>query len=150
MVSRNYQDFTPSHKNPPGATCKRLGAVPADERFEVSAGDFKLVKEFASDHGLTVTGTEPAKRLIKLSGTAAEFQAAFQTQLSHYQDGQVTFRGRSGSLQLPTELHDILNRCSASTTDPRPNPVWSSVLPPKSPTRSDLTTWRGCTPIQLQ
>src|SRR4051812_38750413 len=36
MVSRNYQDFTPSHKAPPGPSCKRIGEVPAGERLEIS------------------------------------------------------------------------------------------------------------------
>src|SRR5579871_3893499 len=107
MVSRTYADFTPSHKAPPGPSCKRIGAVPATEPIEVSiyvkprdigvaipstatdprselasrrasqhASDFKLIQDFASDHGLTVTSTVPGQRLIKLSGTAAQFQAA--------------------------------------------------------------------------
>jgi kumamolisin len=146
MVSRNYQDFGPSHKNPPAAGCQRIGSVPAGEQFEVSiylkprntgtgsradltaaraaahADDFKLVKEFASDHGLTVTATEPAKRLIKLSGTAAEFQAAFQTTLSHYRDGNLTFRGRSGCLKLPTELHAIVESVLGMDNRPQAQP----------------------------
>jgi len=157
MVSRNYQDFTPSHKAPPGPSCKRIGDVPAGDRFEVSiylkprsagagsagpdprahlaatraaqhANDFKLVKEFASDHGLTVTGTEPAQRLIKLSGTAAQFQAAFQTTLSHYQDGNLTFRGRSGTLKLPTELHAVVE--SVLGLDDRPQALPRLVIRP--------------------
>jgi kumamolisin len=145
MVSRNYQEFTPSHKNPPGPACKRIGAVPAGEQFEVSiylkprsggtnradlaatratqhANDFKLVKEFASAHGLTVSATEPVKRLIKLSGSAAQFQAAFQTTLSHYQDGNVQFRGRSGCLQLPTELHEIVESVLGMDNRPQAQP----------------------------
>jgi kumamolisin len=146
MVSRNYQDFGPSHKNAPGPACQRLGSVPAGEQFEVSiylkprhagnssradlaaaraaahADDFKLIKEFASDHGLTVTAIEPAKRLIKLSGTAAEFQAAFQTTLSHYQDGKLTFRGRSGCLKLPTELHAIVESVLGMDDRPQAQP----------------------------
>jgi len=147
MVSRNYQDFTPSHKAAPGPTCRRIGAVPADEALEVSiylkpratdagspgsdprahlaasraiqhADDFKLVKEFASDHGLTVLGIEPAQRLIRLRGTAAQFQAAFQTTLSHYEDGNLRFRGRSGTLKLPVELHTIVE--SVLGLDDRP------------------------------
>ena len=35
MVSRNYQEFTPSHKNPPGPACKRIGEVP-DGVYEAS------------------------------------------------------------------------------------------------------------------
>jgi kumamolisin len=145
MVSRNYQEFSASHKNPPGPTCRRIGDVPAGEQFEVSiylkpraggtsradlaatratqhANDFELVQEFASDHGLTVTATEPARRLIKLSGTATQFQAAFQTTLSHYADGNVKFRGRSGCLKLPTELHAIVESVLGMDNRPQARP----------------------------
>jgi kumamolisin len=100
-------------------------SVAADPRAELAsrratqhAADFKLVQDFASDHGLTVVTTEPAQRLIKLSGTAAQFQAAFQTTLAHYQDGNLIFRGRSGSLKLPSELHPIVE--SVLGLDSRP------------------------------
>ena len=145
MVSKNYQDFTPSHKAPPGPACRRIGEVPAAERFEVSiylkprnggssradlaatravqhADDFKLVQEFASEHGLTVAATEPAKRLIKLSGTAAQFQAAFQTTLVHYQHGNVKFRGRSGCLKLPTQLHAVVESVLGLDNRPQAQP----------------------------
>jgi len=151
MVSRNYQDFTPSHKLPPGPACRRIGDVSADERFEVSiylkprrpgsgsaaaqpraqlaatraaqhANDFKLVKEFASDHGLTVVSTEPAQRLIRLSGTAAQFQAAFQIALSQYQEGNRMFRGRSGTLKLPVELHGVVESVLGLDNRPQAKP----------------------------
>jgi kumamolisin len=149
MVSRSYKEFAPSHKAAPGPSCKRLGDVPDDERFEVSiylkprdteagaaqgsadpraglasrrsvqhADDFKLVQEFAKDHGLSVVAAEPAKRLIRLSGNAAQFQAAFQTKLSHYDDGTQTFRGRTGALKLPVELHPVVE--SVLGLDSRP------------------------------
>src|SRR3981081_1513390 len=110
MVSRSYMEFAPSQKAAPGPSCKRIGDVPADERFEVSiylkprnseggaarqsadqdadeasprAGHtgvyFKLIQDLAQDHGLSVVATEPAKRLVGLGGTAAQFQSAFQT-----------------------------------------------------------------------
>jgi hypothetical protein len=134
MVSKSYTEFTPSHKKAPDASIQLIGAVPADERLEVSiylkrrdggrvatdpkgsgdpradllasrtaqhAPDFKLVQDFAQDHGLSVVSIEPARRLIKLGGTAAQFQAAFQTTLAHYHDGKRTFRARSGALSLP-------------------------------------------------
>jgi subtilase family serine protease len=139
MVSKTYKEFTPSHKAAPDPTTRRVGAVPPDERIQVSiylkprgngrtalngsgdprvdmqtrrtaqhADDIKLVREFAQEHGLSVVAAEPAKRLVKLSGTAAQFQAAFQTTLAHYNDGKRTFRGRSGSLQLPVDLLPIV------------------------------------------
>jgi kumamolisin len=82
------------------------------------AADFKLIQAFANDHGLSVVSTEPAKRLIKLSGTAAQFQAAFQTALANYQEGKRTFRGRSGALRLPEELHPVVE--SVLGLDSRP------------------------------
>ena len=36
MVSRSYKEFAPSHKSAPDPSCKRIGDVPGDERFEVS------------------------------------------------------------------------------------------------------------------
>jgi kumamolisin len=149
MVSRSYKEFAPSHKAPPDPSCKRIGDVPADERFEISiylkprdnergavqgsndpradlasrrnaqhADDFKLIQAFAKDHGLSVVATEPAKRLIKLGGTAAQFQSAFETKLAHYHDGKATFRGRSGALKLPVELHPVVE--SVLGLDSRP------------------------------
>ena len=102
--------------------------MPVTERFEVSVylkpgtTNFQLVEEFASDHGLTVVSTEPARRLIKLSGTAAQFQSAFQTTLAHYQDGKLTFRGRSGSLKLPAELHAVIESVMGLDNRPQARP----------------------------
>jgi kumamolisin len=153
MVSSSYKEFAPSHKAAPDPSCKRIGDVPGDERFEVSiylkprnhergdtggsadpraalasrrsvqhADDFKLVQEFAQDHGLSVVATEPAKRLVKLSGTAAQFQAAFQTTLAHYDDGKRTFRGRSGALKLPVELHPVVEAVLGLDSRPAAQP----------------------------
>ena len=153
MVSKTYEEFTPSRKAAPNPSLKRIGAVPADERIEVSiylkprdggrgtlngsadpraelqsrrsaqhADDIKLVQEFAKEHGLSVTSAEPAKRLIKLGGTAAQFQAAFQTTLSHYNDGERTFRARSGSLQLPVDLLPVVEAVLGLDTRPAAKP----------------------------
>jgi kumamolisin len=153
MASRTYKEFTPSEKAAPGPTCQRIGDVPANERFAVSiylkpragapkaapgvdaraqlaahrqaqhAQDFKLIEEFAHEHGLSVIAKEPGRRFIQLGGTAAQFQAAFQTNLAHYQDGATKFRGRSGALKLPIELHaiveSILGIDSRSAAKPR-------------------------------
>ena len=148
MVSRSYKEFTPSLKAPPDPSCRRIGDVPADERIEVSiylkprnggsetansgdprsdlaarrgalhANDFKLLQDFAQEHGLSVLAIEPARRLMRLSGTAAQFQSAFRTRLAHYDDGRQRFRGRSGALQLPADLHPIVE--SVLGLDSRP------------------------------
>src|SRR6266850_687268 len=90
----------------------------ASRRSVQHADDFKLVQEFAKEHGLSIVAAEPAKRLIKLGGTAAQFEAAFQTKLAHYHDGRRTFRGRSGALRLPVDLHPVVE--SVLGLDSRP------------------------------
>ena len=153
MVSRSYKEFAPSHKAPPGPSCRLIGDVPPGEHMEVSiylkprvsepaaaqgsrdpradlasrrgaqhANDFKLLQEFAKDHGLSLIATEPAKRLVRLGGTAAQFQTAFQTKLAHYHDGKQTFRGRSGALKLPVELHPIVESVLGLDTRPAAQP----------------------------
>ena len=93
-------------------------AALASRRSAQHADDFKLIEEFAKDHGLSVVAQEPVRRRIRLAGTAAQFQTAFQTRLSHYHDGKQKFRGRSGALQLPVELHPVVE--SVLGLDSRP------------------------------
>lgn len=101
----------------------------ADGRTELAArrqtqhaADFELIRRFASEHGLTVADADPARRLIRLSGTAAQFQSAFQTTLAHYEDGGRTFRGRSGALKLPAELHPVVEAVLGLDTRPAAAP----------------------------
>jgi kumamolisin len=153
MVSKTYKEFSPSLKAAPDPSCRHVGAVPGDERIQVSiylkprdggrstlngsadprtdlkarreaqhADDIKLVQEFAREHGLSVVSAEPAKRLVKLAGTAAQFQAAFQTTLAHYNDGKRTFRARSGALQLPVDLLPVVEAVLGLDTRPAAQP----------------------------
>ena len=88
----------------PGAAPPR--AALRSQRLDECADGFARVAEFASRNGLTVTGQEPARRLIKLSGTAEKLEAAFQTTLHEYGSAGGTFRARTGTLHLPTDLGD--------------------------------------------
>ena len=67
------------------------------------------IEKFAHQYGLSVAERHADRRLVVLSGTALAMQKAFGTQLARYQraDG-VTYRGRTGSLSLPTELEPLV------------------------------------------
>src|SRR5450631_3602531 len=70
----------------------------------------KLVRAFAKDFGLTVDkGTpKPERRTIKLTGTVAAMQRAFDVTLTEkILDGK-TYRVREGSIRLPAELADAV------------------------------------------
>jgi kumamolisin len=148
MTSKSYQEFSASHRAPPDTAAKRIGDVPASETIDVSiylkprgenpgggsraqllavrttqhAGDVVLVREFAKDHGLSVVSEEPARRLVKLRGTAAQLEAAFRTKLSHFDDGRRKFRARSGSLHLPVDLLPVVEAVLGLDTRPAAEP----------------------------
>jgi kumamolisin len=78
---------------------KERGADPAD---------FDLIGRFAHDHDLTITQSSIPQRLIKLSGTLAALSKAFGAKVANYRLGKASFRGRTGTLSVPTELADVI------------------------------------------
>ncbi len=66
--------------------------------------DLAKVRKFASAHGLIVAKAHPARRTVVLSGTVEQFNAAFSTQLQRMAAAGGSYRGRTGTLQVPQEL----------------------------------------------
>ena len=74
-----------------------------------AADDLQKVAAFAQSHGLTVDDSDAARRSVLLSGTAAEFEAAFGVSLKSYNlGGTVFYRGRSGPIYVPADLAGIV------------------------------------------
>ena len=95
--------------------CKPTGGVaPADaDRASLLAArtadhsdDFDAITAFATAHGLTVASSEPARRLIRLSGPTKAMEQAFGTELHHYEGHGQVCRGRHGALHVPATLVD--------------------------------------------
>jgi len=70
--------------------------------------DIALIEEFAHEYSLTVTERNAARRSVVLSGTAENIQKAFGTSLAHYDTPGGTYRGRTGSIMIPSELQPIV------------------------------------------
>ncbi|HXM70464.1 MAG TPA: protease pro-enzyme activation domain-containing protein [Thermoanaerobaculia bacterium] len=70
--------------------------------------DFAKINAFAHSHHLTVTQSSIAQRSVTLSGTVADFTAAFQPKLRRVRSGRTVLIGRSGSLSVPEEIADIV------------------------------------------
>jgi kumamolisin len=145
MVSKSYIEFAASHRKAPAGT--RQGDSAPDEPVEVSVylkprgahagvsrealaasradahkGDIQLIRDFAKEAGLTVVAVEPARRLVKLSGTVAAMQAAFKTSLGHYREGAHEYRGRSGTLSLPDDVAEVVESVLGLDTRPAAAP----------------------------
>jgi kumamolisin len=78
---------------------KQHGADPAD---------IAAVGAFAAAHGLVVVEEHMARRTVILSGTVAQFCAAFNVQLQRMQHAGGSYRGRTGEIGLPAELSGIV------------------------------------------
>jgi len=70
--------------------------------------DLAKVEAFAEAHGLVVVETSPARRSLFLSGTAADFAAAFGTTIENFEHDGGTYRGRTGPLTIPADLKNII------------------------------------------
>jgi len=72
------------------------------------AADFDKVEAFARAHGLVVVERSAARRSLFLSGTTAQFEAAFGTRIAHFEGAGCTYRGREGPLTVPADLSSIV------------------------------------------
>jgi kumamolisin len=72
------------------------------------SADLSKVEAFAQQHNLVVVETSAARRSVFLSGTAANFAAAFGTKIEQYEHDGGVYRGRAGSLTVPNDLADIV------------------------------------------
>jgi kumamolisin len=77
-------------------------------RHGADAADLAAVRAFAVAHGLTVVLEQAARRTVVLAGTVAQFNAAFKVQLQRMQHASCTYRGRTGSIELPNSLHGVV------------------------------------------
>ena len=77
-------------------------------RHGADAADLAAVRAFAAAHGLVVVLEHAARRTVMLSGTVAQFNTAFNVQLQRMQHDSCSYRGRTGSIQLPSSLQDVV------------------------------------------
>ncbi len=79
-----------------------------DRRYGADPTDIAAVKKFAGAHGLAVVQEHAGRRTVVLSGTVAQFNAAFGVDLQRFQHPGGSYRGRVGNVQLPDELHGVV------------------------------------------
>ena len=100
-------------------------------RSAEQADDVSAVSAFAASFGLEIAHSDPGRRLVRLSGTAAALEQAFGTQLYHYEGHGQTCRGRHGTLQVPASLADRITAVLGLDTRPIAKP---KIVPHRGPT----------------
>jgi kumamolisin len=70
--------------------------------------DMARVRAFAESQGLSVLQEHAARRTVVLSGTVAQFSAAFGVQLHQMSHANGTYRGRTGGIYVPAEWDGVV------------------------------------------
>jgi kumamolisin len=86
------------------------------------AADLAAVRAFATAHGLTVASEHADRRTVILSGNVEQFNAAFSIELKQYSHPEYTYRGRTGAIQLPTELDGVIEAVLGLDNRPQAKP----------------------------
>ena len=121
MAFENRVKLAGSDKAAP-RDAKKSGKVAKDAQINVSVlvrrgaegpadtKDLEIVEKFAHTAHLTVIDSSARKRRVILTGRANDISKAFGTKLNRYKSKETgeTFRGRSGALTIPEELHDVV------------------------------------------
>lgn len=80
------------------------------------------VESFAREHKLTVKEKSAARRTVILSGTVAAMNQAFGVELKQYDHPNGSYRGRTGSVQLPAELQNVVEGVLGLDNRPQAKP----------------------------
>ena len=88
----------------------RLTRAQYRQKHAADPAAIKLVRAFAKEFGLTVgkDTPKPERRTIKLTGTVAAMQKAFDVSLMQKMLDGNTYRVREGSIRVPAELADAV------------------------------------------
>ncbi|MFZ0199125.1 MAG: S53 family peptidase [Candidatus Sulfotelmatobacter sp.] len=93
-----------------------------EQRHGADPESIARIESFAREHKLTVKEESPARRTVVLSGTVAAMSQAFGVTLKEYQHPTGKYRGRTGPVHLPAELHDIVEGVFGLDNRPQAKP----------------------------
>ncbi len=111
--------------------------------------DIDRVERFAREHGLVVVASSSARRSVFLSGTAAQFEAAFATKIEHYECDGNTYRGRTGTLSVPMDIADVVEGVFGIDDRPVARPHFQRLATAVAGVASPHAASTGFTPPQL-
>lgn len=98
----------PAALQPRTVGAKPLTRAQFTRQYGASEADLAKVDDFAKAHSLTVVESSAARRTVIVRGTVPQVEAAFGVSLGLYEVSGVTFRGRSGAVQIPADLQGIV------------------------------------------
>jgi kumamolisin len=93
-----------------------------EQRHGADPASIAKVEAFAREFGLTVKDKSAARRTVILSGTVAAMNRAFGVELKEYEHPSGRYRGRTGPVHLPAELHEVVDGVFGLDNRPQAKP----------------------------
>jgi len=95
-----------------GASRPWSGPILSREEFARTYGadpsDLEEMAQFARSNSLQIVESSIPRRTVVVSGTVAQFNRVFGANLGRYESPDGNYRGREGTLHIPTELTGIV------------------------------------------
>ena len=115
--------------------------------YAAASDDVAKVEAFAQAHDLTVADISLQERTVALSGTVAAMSAAFGVDLDVYESPEGRYRGRTGSIRIPSTLKDIVQGVFGLDDRPVARPHYRLQAEPQG--LAPNATPAGYTPVDL-
>ncbi len=110
---------------------RRLTRVEYQRLYSASPADIAAIGAFANARGLDVSGVDPVKRTVTLTGTANRLGHAFRVSLSLNESDQgLQFRGRSGAVSVPARLAPVVQGVFGLDDRPQATPHFRRLARP--------------------
>jgi len=93
-----------------------------EQRHGADPESIVRIESFAREHKLIVKEKSPGRRTVILSGSVAAMNQAFGVALKEYDHPTGKYRGRTGAIQLPAELHDVVEGVFGLDNRPQAKP----------------------------
>ncbi|MGA2119364.1 MAG: S53 family peptidase [Bryobacteraceae bacterium] len=77
-------------------------------RYGADPADLEQIAQFARNNGLRIVESSVPRRTVVVSGTVAQMNRVFAVALGNYESPDGNYRGREGTVQMPSELTDIV------------------------------------------
>jgi kumamolisin len=105
-INLKAPDLPPTDKMPASS----MSVEDFVHKYGVSQENIAKVEEMLRSYGLRVEGVGPTNRSLRVSGSAAAMQSAFQSNMAIYHSAaQGEFRAREGENSVPAELADLVD-----------------------------------------
>jgi kumamolisin len=85
-----------------------LAHADLESAYGADPAEVSKVEDYARQYGLTVVDSSAGRCSVKLAGTVAQFNRAFDVTLEQWEHGATQYRGRVGTVQIPAPLAGVV------------------------------------------